>query len=111
MCNYLYIVWSHMPPYRAVRHIPQLPAQVCLCVTPISCATISCHGERTQKSPSRALRYQSYGKRSEPPQIMSMLPRGRLFQMPLFSSSLMRYSMCGCVDVCMCVSAHIIAEE
>lgn len=59
--------------------------------------------ERTRKSPSRELLDQSYGKRSEPPQIMSMPPRGWLFQMPLFSSSLMRYSMCGRVGVRMWV--------
>lgn len=99
MTNYLNIVRSHMPPYSTAQYIPQLPRLVCLCVPPISCAAISCHSERTGKSPSRVLHYQSYGKRSEPPQIMSMPPKGRLFQMPLFSSSLMHYSMCGCVWV------------
>lgn len=100
MCNYLYIVWSHVHPYSMVQYIPQLPTQVGVSVSPISCAAISCQSECTGKSPNRALHYQSYGKRSEPPQIMSVPPRGRLFQMPLFSSSLTRYSMCGCVHVC-----------
>lgn len=95
-----------MPPYIMVQHILQLPEQGCICVSPISCAAISYHSECTEKSSSRELlHWQSYGKRSEPPQIMSMPPRGRLFQMPLFSSSLMRYSMCGCMGVCICASA------
>lgn len=45
MSNYLYIVWSHMPPYITVQHIPQLPEQGCVCVSPISCAAISFRGE------------------------------------------------------------------
>lgn len=109
MCNYLYIVQARMPPYSTVQYIPQLPALVWLRVSLICCAAISHRSKHTGKSPHSALHHQSYGKRREPPQIVSMPPWGWLFQMPLFSSSLMRYTMCGRVHVCEC-AYHPVAQ-
>lgn len=82
MYDYLYIVWSHMPPYATFLSSCHWLANVVhqLVDQPPSDSTASALGSHLAEQ----FTPQSYAKCSEPPQIMSMPPRGRLFQMPLF---------------------------
>lgn len=104
MCNHLYIVWSHMPPYITVQYVPQPPVQVCWCVSPISCAAISCHSDRTGKSPSRELQRPRYGKHREPCKSCQRLPEDNFSRCLCFP---LHWGVSACVSGRVCVSVSI----
>lgn len=96
MCDYLYIVWSHMPPYCMVQYIPQLPMQVYLCVSPISSASINALERHLAECSTTKVR----GKAVSPRKSCQCLPKDDFSRCLCFP---LHWCVTACVGVCMCV--------